>query len=405
MSGYLLLATGAIGPFASAFGRKFGRRPIYVTSSILGLIGCIVCESAKTYSTLLAGRVIQGVGAAAYESLIVASIGDLFFVHERGSKIAVVVFLMAAISNGVSIIAGVITKNLGWPYNFHILLPFVALQTILCILFAPETMYVRDNDAGVIAQAPNSNIFNESPSGKDMEQHIENMMLDPGLLENKVMKEENTLNSVTPVARKSFVQRMSFYNGTFTDDSILKMLLACPAILLNLSVSYSVFVSGTVIAWFVGVSMISSLIFTAPQYNFTTSGVGYAGAGPLVGGLLGTALMGIISDRQVRWISRRNHGIYEPEFRLIPMIAGLVFSVAGLCGLGHAIEAKVSAYLLCFIWGLMLFGMTIVASVTTSYILDAYPQHRVETYVMNMYVSAPGLWKKLYSLSVSVQSS
>ncbi len=109
----MLLCTGACGPFVSALGRKYGKRPVYVASSIFGTVGIIISESASGYSTLLAGRILQGVGLAAYEALAIATIGDLFFVHERGPRVAVAMFLLAAISNGVSIIAGVITANLG----------------------------------------------------------------------------------------------------------------------------------------------------------------------------------------------------------------------------------------------------------------------------------------------------
>jgi len=49
---------------------------------------------------------LEGIGIAAYESLAFASIGDLYFVHERGPRVALMLFLLAAISNGISIIAG-----------------------------------------------------------------------------------------------------------------------------------------------------------------------------------------------------------------------------------------------------------------------------------------------------------
>src|ERR1700743_481117 len=92
---------------------------------------------------LLAGRILQGIAVTAYESLAIASIGDLFFVHERGSHVAMMMFLLTSISNGVSIIAGAITANLGWTYNFHICLPFAAVQLVLIVFLCPETMYRR----------------------------------------------------------------------------------------------------------------------------------------------------------------------------------------------------------------------------------------------------------------------
>lgn len=109
VSGYLLLATGATGPFASALARKYGKRPTYLLSSIISTVGVILAETATGYSTFLAARIIQGVGIAAYEALGPATIGDLYFVHERGPHVATVLFLLSTISNFISIIAGVVT--------------------------------------------------------------------------------------------------------------------------------------------------------------------------------------------------------------------------------------------------------------------------------------------------------
>jgi len=104
LSGYMILTTAAVGPFTSALGRKYGKRPCYVFCSVIGTLGCVICETASSYNALVAGRVLEGVGIAAYESLAVASIGDLHFVHERGPRVAFMMFLLAAISNGISII-------------------------------------------------------------------------------------------------------------------------------------------------------------------------------------------------------------------------------------------------------------------------------------------------------------
>lgn len=48
-----------------------------------GLIGSIICvASGNSYATLLAGRLRQGFGTTAHESLSTATIGDLYlFLH------------------------------------------------------------------------------------------------------------------------------------------------------------------------------------------------------------------------------------------------------------------------------------------------------------------------------------
>jgi len=60
ISGYMLLVTGASGPFISACSRKWGKRPVLFISSLFGLAGTIVGSAAYSYNGLLAARILQG---------------------------------------------------------------------------------------------------------------------------------------------------------------------------------------------------------------------------------------------------------------------------------------------------------------------------------------------------------
>lgn len=387
LSGYTLLATGAMGPVVSALGRKYGKRPVYILSSIFGTVGIIVSETASSYNTLLAGRVLQGLGIPAYESLAISSIGDLFFVHERGAMVAVVMFLLAAISNGVSIIAGVITSNLGWHYNFHICLPFAALQTILVILFAEETTYNRRAIYEIDTVGSEENLEKLASIESRNAQHIEKRSArsaDTDLESTVSNTASRTYTTETIPPRKTFVQRLALYNGTFTNDSVIKMALASIAILLNVGAAYQIFSTGLIIAWYVAVAITSGVLFAAPPYLLGSAAIGYLSAGPLIGGLLGSAVPFFISEPFIKALTRRNKGVYEPEFCLIPVSISGACAIAGLVGWGFTVQNGQSIYLAAFLWGLMLFGMTWLATSATSWALDAYRQNSTEVFIMNM---------------------
>jgi predicted MFS family arabinose efflux permease len=98
MSGYELLVAGCSGPFASAFSRKYGRRPVLLFSSAMGLIGTIIGSASTNYNTLLAARTIQGFAIPAYESIVFNVVADIFFVHERGRFTSIISFTLAAVS-------------------------------------------------------------------------------------------------------------------------------------------------------------------------------------------------------------------------------------------------------------------------------------------------------------------
>lgn len=70
------------------------------------LIGTVVGASASSYKTPLTGRLLQGFGACAYESLLVAIVRDLYHVRERGTRVAFFNFCFAALTGLGTLIAG-----------------------------------------------------------------------------------------------------------------------------------------------------------------------------------------------------------------------------------------------------------------------------------------------------------
>lgn len=70
-------------PIVSALAYKFGKRPQFLFASTMGIIGAIVCiVCGDSYNGLLAGRLIQGLGTTAYESLSLSVLGDMFVCPE-----------------------------------------------------------------------------------------------------------------------------------------------------------------------------------------------------------------------------------------------------------------------------------------------------------------------------------
>jgi hypothetical protein len=59
---------------------------------------------------------------------------------------------------------------------------------------------------------------------------------------------------------------------------------------------------------------------------------GYAYSGPLVGALLGFLVVGGLADWSAKFMTRHNHGIYEPEFRIVLVIPQLIIGSAGAFG-------------------------------------------------------------------------
>jgi MFS family permease len=360
LSGYQLLVAAASGPFVSAFARKYGKRPSFLFATLFCLIGTIIGSVSTNYNTLLASRIIQGLSIAAYESLVYTLVGDLFFVHERGLYSAVMSFTLTCVSNLSSVVAGRITNDLGWHYLFHILNACLGLQLILTFLFVPESSYVRDPTMSAALQITDQGEKNATTSGEI--QHIE---------------------SVTQIPRKTFWQNLAVFTGTYTDESLFRLVVAPFVSCLNIVALWTVIVTGAATSFYVAVAFTIAQLFSPPPYLLTTAEVGYVSLGPFIGGVLGCVTVAILLDPLTVWLSKRNGGIYEPEFRL-PLVAIGVLCGAGAFGFGGLAAAQANIYVIAFMWGLMLFGISFIVGPCSAYAIDAYRSISDEIFIVNI---------------------
>lgn len=144
LTGYSLCATGAVGIFISALARKYGKRPTLLFSVTCAFVGTIWGGAAQSYESLLGARIVQGLSVAMFESVMFSVIGDLYFVHERGSRMAIYVTSNSGIANLPAMLAGKITTDLGWRWVFWLLAIFLGIAWVGVVLFGWETAYNRN---------------------------------------------------------------------------------------------------------------------------------------------------------------------------------------------------------------------------------------------------------------------
>ena len=300
ISGYNLLAVGCSGPIYCALSRKFGKRPVFLVATLFSIVGTAVGEAANTYNYLLASRIIQGFSTSPYESLIIAAVGDMFFVHQRGYRVAFITFILNAASSLASIICGQITSGLGWPWLFHMLQIFTVVQFILMFMFCPETTYHRDHAYDI-----------DQVQDEKLEALVETEH------RAEVRKEAAGTNTeLTPTTssspirqKKTFVQYMAVYTGIYSNDNILKLIFGPFITLLNVGACWSTVANGLLTAWYVTSAIMQAGIFAGPPWGFGAAQVGYLSAGPFVGGMVGSAIIAFTSDPAVKWLTKLNKGI------------------------------------------------------------------------------------------------
>lgn len=57
---------------------KFGKRPVYLFTTLMLMVSCFWCAAAKSFASLVAARVVQGFCMGPLEALIPASIADVW---------------------------------------------------------------------------------------------------------------------------------------------------------------------------------------------------------------------------------------------------------------------------------------------------------------------------------------
>lgn len=145
LTGYFLLGVGVSGCLFVPSGRIWGKRHLFLLGTAI-LIGSSAWAGAvgRNYTSILWARIIQGVGCAPFEAFVNAAIADLYFVHERGKRMA---FTNLAVFGGAfftPILVGKITHTLMWWWTFYFVAIFCAACLPAIFFFCPETAYRRD---------------------------------------------------------------------------------------------------------------------------------------------------------------------------------------------------------------------------------------------------------------------
>jgi len=369
LTGYHLLGVGAAGFIFVASARVWGKRHLYIIGTLCIIISSIWGGASNhNYKSLLAARVFQGVGLAPFEALVNASVGDLYFVHERGLRMALSNLSLFGGAFFTPVIVGKLTSTLGWQWSFYFLAIFTGAMLPLVILFVPETAFVRDHrfntDMGYVSEHPKEE---QPPSAQ-----------------SSLGKEANESTDQVhhPVAHQKLITKEMLmpFNGRKTDEGFFKLLLRPLPLFFHPGILWACLIQGTMIGWTVLIGIVLAAIMLGPPLFFNEVQTGYMYTGAFIGAVLGFLIAGIVSDSSVRFMTKRNRGIYEPEFRMVLVIPQLIFGCAGLFGFGITSNDtwRYGWFWPDFFFGLEVMGMVLGAVASALYIVDAHREIAVE---------------------------
>ncbi|KAJ5124168.1 uncharacterized protein N7515_007993 [Penicillium bovifimosum] len=179
-----------------------------------------------------------------------------------------------------------------------------------------------------------------------------------------------------------YSQLLKVWNGRINQDNWLRVAVRPFILFAYPSVLWSTVVYALSVGWLIVLSESVAHIFEGSgTYNFTALQTGLIYISPFIGGLLGTAVAGKVSDIIVRFMTRRNGGIYEPEFRLVMAIPIALSTVIGLMAFGWSAEIGDSWIVPTIFFGLISFGCCLGSTTAITFCVDSYRQYAGEALV------------------------
>ena len=323
----------------------FGRRPVLLLSTLIFTFASMWCGLAKSFNSLLAARAVQGLAGTAY-SLVPETVGDVFFVHERGRAMAIYTACLASgpFLGGVS--GSYIAGNLGYRYLFWISTALAASSFILIFFLVPETLFDRERQL---------QLESESSAGED-ELHEK----------SKVSTTERSMQSGSQ-RDFTYMHSLGFrtYRGNWTRHFVAPWLtLALPGTWVVM-LQYGALVGGVV-----SMATVAPMFLALPPYLWANN-VGLYNLGGLAGVIVGALLVFLTADYLIKWRAKKEiHGFSEPETRLPILAPGILLATTGLWTFGFS-AANPSPHA----WaglvvgsGMQAAGLTMVPSIGFNYV-------------------------------------
>ena len=124
------------GPLSDTFGRK----PVIVAGLSLFLVGCAVSVFAESFSILLLGRVLQGVGASGPRTVSMSMVRDLYSGRSMAQIMSISMSIFILVPMLAPALGQAIMLLMGWRYIFGTFILFGVLGLLWLLLRQPETL-------------------------------------------------------------------------------------------------------------------------------------------------------------------------------------------------------------------------------------------------------------------------
>ncbi|KAH8702210.1 major facilitator superfamily domain-containing protein [Talaromyces proteolyticus] len=328
----------------------FGKRPVFVVSSLLLCITNIWGATSTSYHSLLNSRFIAGFAGSSTEALGAAIINDLFFLHERGFQIGIYIIFLSCGNSVGPLLAGFVDEKIGWRWFYWVMVIFTASNFLSVLFLVPETRYER--------HFGQENDENNSKNPVNTVQH-------------DIKSIPTHCSEVPSPSKMTYFQSLRLFSGVPRTNLINLFvrpfpLIAYPAVMWAF-LSYSI-----CLACVIASGTLNPFVLQAPPYLFSSGIQGLINIPAIIGNLVGAVCGGYLTDIYSARYARKNDGYFLPESRLVLCIIPTVLTGSGLLMFGFGCD-QTSHWAVIYVgYGLINTGLTGIASIGMTYVMDSY---------------------------------
>jgi len=367
---WALLSLGLSNLFARPTAAYIGKRYTILISQALFIACNIWGATAKTSHSLLASRVIGGLGGGVVETLAPEIIHLLFPEHQLARAMVVYTFFLAVGAGVGPLIAGFIGTGTGtWRWFIWVIVIATCANFVSMIFMMPEPTPLNPQEQF----HPQESVSTIDESGKTEE-------FRSGIVEAVEHASVNDLDSELSYfdvwRARSFYWKLDDKKRT---ENWFVLLVEPLRMLFAPAALAAVFLFGATIAWGVVLSIVLATVYSEPPYLWKTSSVGLLALGPISGIIIGAPLGGPLADYLYTRMMRRNPQNPKYEIRLLPIIVPGIISPAGVLLAGLSFQHHLHWIWTAVASSMLTFGMSAGANPLITYAIDAYPAYVAET--------------------------
>ncbi|KAG2156791.1 vacuolar DHA amino acid exporter [Suillus bovinus] len=342
-----------------------GRKPVYLVSSALFVVGSAVLALSKTIEMMIVMRALQAAGSSAAISISAATLADIYDPHERGTRMGI--FFAAPLLGPAlgPILGGSLSQVFNWRASFYFVL-ICGVVTFLSFLILFKDTYRHERSlmyrsasqrlaaSKEPVQSGNESIISKqdsSTSAKDIEKQLDPLHVPATVPVLNSMPGPNnprlSIQDVNPFP--PYFQILSRKNNVF--------ILIANGLIFGFSYCLSYTCARTL----------------ANRYGYDACSTGLVLLCLGVGSVAGSVIGGRWSDRVLASKRVANGGKWSAEMRLDSSKLAMLWLPPSVIGYAWVCEKHVDVAVVCIMLVLIGFTSIWMYSSTLAYLVDANP--------------------------------